>query len=150
MDRGWWDEYGGRIGGDFELWTSNPESARIYKLNFIRAEAGAGVSQLPGVIKLGGNSGFQAVGLALLFGAKRVILLGYDMQLTGGRTHWHGDHKKLGNPAADKMKRWHGNFALLAAQTSVPILNATRETALKCFPRVNLSEGLAQSAPRRT
>lgn len=146
MDRGWWHEYGGQIEGDFELWTSNPEAARIYELNFIRSEQGGGVSNMPGVIRQGGNSGFQAVGLALHFGAARVILLGYDMQLTGGKTHWHGDHKRLGNPMTDKMKRWHGRFSLMAAETSVPIVNATRQTALKCFRKVDLLESLAEPA----
>lgn len=143
MDRAWWNTYGPYISGDFEFWTSHREASKVWGLNFINSEPGGGVSDLPGTIRQGGNSGFQAVGLALHFGAAKIVLLGYDMQLTGGKTHWHGDHKGLGNPVNDKMQRWRSRFAEMTAQTSVPIINATRETALTCFERKSLIESLA-------
>lgn len=115
-------------------------------MNFIDSEVGGGLSSHPAKIRQGGNSGFQAVGLALLFGAARVILLGYDMQLTARRTHWHGDHPNLGNPLPDFLSVWRERFAEMAAQTNIPILNATRKTALTCFPKVDLIESLAESS----
>jgi len=143
MDRKWWHQYALTISGEFELWTSHPEAARVYRLNFIRSEPGGGLSKTPGTIRQGGNSGFQAVALALHFGAARVILLGYDMQFTNGRSHWHGDHSvKLGNPVPERMRFWHEQFRALGRETTVPIVNATRETALRCFPRVTLAEAL--------
>lgn len=144
MDRNWWKTYAGEVSGDFELWTTTREAARIYKLNLIPAEEGGGLSRKAGTIRRGGNSGFQALSLALHFGAAKVVLLGYDMQLTGGKKHWHPDHENIGNPVAGKMKDWHRHFADLAGQVRVPILNATRQTALKCFPRVDLLESLAE------
>src|SRR5690242_9018703 len=39
-----------------------------------------------------GNSGATAVSFAILCGAREIVLLGYDCQLTGGRSHHHGDH----------------------------------------------------------
>jgi hypothetical protein len=96
-----------------------------------------------GVIRQGGNSGFQAVQLAILFGAARVILLGYDMQATGGKLHWHGNHAGIGNPVVDRMPRWIDAFRAMAmAVRGVEIINATRETALRCFPCVPLEECL--------
>ncbi len=145
MDRAWWHEYGPSIKAGPELWTTNRETARVYGLHWIRGEQGGGISKEPNTIRMGGNSGFQAVGLALHFGAAKVVLLGYDMQLSGGKTHWHGDHKKLGNPVASKMAGWHQRFNQLAGQCGVPIINASRETALKCFPRLSLHESLAES-----
>lgn len=144
MDRGWWHEYGAEVDGDFELWTTSREAARIYTLNHIHGEGGGGLPRNAGSIRLGGNSGFQAVSLALHFGARRVTLLGYDMQIPAtGRTHWHGDHShKLGNPMQQRMSAWHRHFADLAGLVKVPIVNATRETALKCFPRLELAEAL--------
>ncbi|HCZ48509.1 MAG TPA: hypothetical protein DCZ11_05850, partial [Gammaproteobacteria bacterium] len=54
-----------------------------------------GLSASPLRIHQGGNSGYQALNLAVLLGAERVILLGYDMH--GG--HWHGRHGgRLNNP----------------------------------------------------
>lgn len=142
MDRSWWNEYGLEIRSPAELWTTNREAARVYNLNLINGEPGGGLSSRPNTIKLGGNSGFQALGLALHFGAAKVVLLGYDMQLTNGRTHWHGDHPRLGNPLPIRMREWLLRFGELARATRVPILNASRATALQCFPRVSLDEAL--------
>ena len=146
MDRNWWNEYGAEVTGAFEMWTTSREAARIYDLNHIRGEGGGGLARNPGSIRLGGNSGFQAVGLAHHFGAARITLLGYDMQLPAtGRTHWHGDHShKLGNPIQDRMKAWQKCFAEMAGLVRIPIVNATRETALKCFPQLPLAEALEQ------
>lgn len=46
----------------------------------------------PGALRTGANSGYQAIHLAVHFGAKRIILLGYDMQVDRARTHWHEGH----------------------------------------------------------
>lgn len=97
-----------------------------------------------GVIAQGGNSGQQAIGLAHQFGAARVLLLGYDMQRTGGKAHWHGNHPApLGN--AGKLAAWPAamnKLAAVAAGIGLEIINCSRETALTCFPRRELSECL--------
>lgn len=86
------------------------------------------------------NSGAAAISLALASGAKRVVLLGYDCQKTGGMTHWHGDHPKtLGN--AVSMPRWPHHFKQVARRAQslgVEVVNCSRETALTCFPRAPL------------
>ena len=89
-----------------------------------------------------GNSGAGAVMLAWLSGAEKVILLGYDCQHTGGKAHWHGDHpKKLGNAA--RPDAWIKNFDRMAEFLSpLPIINASRTTALTCFPRMELEDAL--------
>lgn len=147
MDRAWWNEYADEL-EDFagECWTSNVEAARIYRLNHIRATVGNGVPRHGGSITLGTgpNSGYQAVGLAVHFGARRVILLGYDMRNDGKRTHWHGDHARLGNPIAEKFAGWCAGFEALKRDVGArcEIVNASRETALRTFPRVSLSDAI--------
>jgi len=37
-----------------------------------------------------GSTGAMAINLALALGGKRVFLLGFDMGLVDGRSHWHG------------------------------------------------------------
>lgn len=90
------------------------------------------------------NSGEGAIIIAMAGDAERVVLLGYDCQLTGGKTHWHGDHPKgLGNGGS--VKRWPKHFASVAKEATrrgIPIENATRSTALKCFPLVELEAAL--------
>ena len=147
-DRNWWHAWHAqacRTCEGAEFWTCNREASRIYDLHFIDSEAGGGFSKRPGTIRQGGNSGFQALALALHFGAARVVLLGYDMQHGPGKQkHWHADHGgKLHNPQPANLRAWPIAFAQLARQTQTPIVNATRETALQCFPRIDLADALA-------
>lgn len=92
-----------------------------------------------------GNSGACAISLAIVAGATRVVMLGYDCGLTGGRSHHHGDHPtELNN--CGSIGRWPIQFARLAryAQSRrAVVLNASRETALTCFPRVALEQALS-------
>lgn len=146
MDRAWWRRKGGDVDVPLECWTASREAAQVYRLNWIPCEPGGGMSKRLGMVRHGGNSGFLAVSLALHFGAARVVLLGYDMGATGGRLHWHDDHRGMSNPTITSMAAWVRRFDELARVVRVPILNATRQTALRCFPRVGLSEGLAEPA----
>lgn len=152
MDRHWWHEYGSSIRTRAEFWTTNREAARIYRLNLIGGEPGGGITKRPGFIRLGGNSGYQAVALAVHFGATRIVLLGYDMQNAGKRTHWHGDHKRLGNPIVAKFPGWLEHFGRLAGDLprGVKVINSSRETALRCFKRQPLDESLAEPAALRS
>lgn len=89
------------------------------------------------------HSGAGAISLALYGGAKRVILLGYDCQHTGGRAHWHGDHpSKLGN--AKTVDRWGPCYDGLRQRmdgAGIAYLNCSRESALD-WPRATLDEAL--------
>lgn len=88
------------------------------------------------------NSGAGAINLAAHLGAKSIVLLGYDCQHTGGKTHWHGNHPKgLGN--AGKVNDWPAQFATLATKLcAVNIINCTRDTRLNCWPKKSLEETL--------
>lgn len=153
MDWKWWREYGAAIPPGPEMWTASGHAAKVMSLNFMATETGGGVSRRPGVIRDGGNSGFCAVGLALLFGARRVVLVGYDMQPTAGRLHWHADHdeKLLGNPDIAKFRTWRKRFDEMASElpAGVEIVNATRDTALTCFPRKSFDACFPEPSPRR-
>lgn len=125
-----------------ERWTANELAAQAYGINFIESIDAPGLSESPRRIHQGGNSGYQAIGLAHAWGAARVVLLGYDMQRTGGKSHWHGDHKGgLPNLGA-AMATWPSKFATIQRQWP-HVVNATRETALTCFPRAELADALA-------
>lgn len=88
-----------------------------------------------------GNSGTAAIQLAVVGGASKVVMLGYDCQRTGGKTHWHGDHPKtLGN--ARSIANWPQQFKSLARRCGGKVVNCSRVTALDCFPRMELSEAL--------
>ena len=129
---------------DFDWWQMYGEDERI-KFNGARYSTckpprGLGVQRLP--ITHYGNSGAAAISMAAQGGAERIVLLGYDCQRTGGKAHWHGDHpSKLGNAA--RMNDWADGFRQLAQDhKSITIVNASRDTALDCFKRVDLQTAL--------
>lgn len=90
-----------------------------------------------------GNSGACAIALAVACGATRIVMLGYDCQLTDGRTHHHGPHGN-GLRNCDSLSRWPAQFAALARVVTAEVLNASRVSALTCFRRVSLEEALAR------
>ncbi len=91
------------------------------------------------------NSGGGAISFAVLAGAKRIITLGLDGKYANdGRRHWHKQHPSLGD--AVSLPRFINYFPTLAkdaAAQGAKIFNASRETALTCFPRVYLEDVLS-------
>lgn len=108
---------------------------------------GPGLSDDPMKTHGGGNSGFQACNLAVLLGAKRLVLLGFDMR-TGenGESHWHGHHPAgLNNPGQSNFNGWIAHFSGAVQdfrQMGVEVINCTPGSALRCFPMARLEETL--------
>ena len=96
-------------------------------------------------VKSYANSGAGAISSTIHAGSNKIVLLGYDCQHTNGKSHWHGDHPAgLGN--AGRTEAWIDEFAKLANDAKhVEIINATRETALKCFKQMDLEAALWQT-----
>lgn len=93
----------------------------------------------------GGNSGYQAIHLAVHLGAKRIILLGFDMKDgVNRRRHWFGNHpKKLDSRGHYALwLRAFDKFARVLDHMGVEVLNCTPGTALRSFKRVPLEVAL--------
>lgn len=94
------------------------------------------------------NSGGGAISFAMYAGATRVVALGLDGQpAADGRQHWHDPDPVLGD--ATGLSLFLPCFPALAedaAQQGVPIINASRTTALTCFPRAALESLTSQPA----
>jgi hypothetical protein len=94
----------------------------------------------------GGNSGFQALNLAVQFGAKRILLIGLDMTLAGG-VHWYGLNvwKGANNPNQSNFGRWieaFENAAPALRSLGVDVINCSPVSAIKSFPRKSLEDAL--------
>jgi hypothetical protein len=99
-----------------------------------------------GTIGNGGNSGFQALNLAVQFGVKRVLLIGYDMTMSGG-THWYGNNVWRGasNPNDGSFRRWIQHFdnaAPALKALGVEVINCSPISAINSFPRKSLEDAL--------
>lgn len=99
----------------------------------------------PGVIGNGLNGGFQALNLALHFGARRIMLLGYDMHADNG-LHFHKDHpQKMGNPQPATFRRYMGSFNDAMAslkEAGAEVVNCTPGSAMNLFPKMTTREAL--------
>jgi hypothetical protein len=100
-----------------------------------------------GTLGNGGNSGYQALNLAVQFGAKRILLIGFDMHDRSG-VHWYGRNhwEKAGNPDKGCFDRWLRAFAVAAGdleERRVHVINASPISALTCFRRGTISGALA-------
>ena len=142
-DGSWWHQNYKTLPEAPEFWTQDRNAWRNLGINLVKCSWGRGLNTKtkPEIeIHHGKNSGYQAINLAYHFGVSRVVLLGYDMQHTGGKRHWFGDHPpSLTN--ADGIENWVKDFDHLAKDlkfVGVECINATTETALTCFRRVPL------------
>jgi len=144
-DGAWWDKYIDEVCKTFrgEAWAFEHEAAR-YGIKIIKGKTdGVGLGR-HGTINTGGNSGYQLINLVYLFGATKIILLGYDMQETGGKLHWHPNHPGELNRQAN-FRDWIDRMMPLARdleKQKIHVLNATRSTALRCFEKFPLEEAL--------
>lgn len=94
----------------------------------------------------GRSTGHRAIGLAIMLGATRVVLLGYDMRVDPdtGRSHCHDDyqHTEPASAYADEFIPGFAGWNADAQAVGVQALNATPGSALKEFPMVTLAEVL--------
>jgi hypothetical protein len=89
------------------------------------------------------NSGYQAINLAVLLGAKTIVLLGYDMQSDpDGKVHWFGKHKSGLNNASNypMFARQYQYLVEPLKAHGVDVVNCSRRTALTWFKRASLED----------
>jgi len=133
----WWKHMHKEVERNFkgEKWTQDHSAAQRYGLQRIKGinKSGLGTQY----VHINGNTGFQAINLAYLFGSRRVLLTGFDMKLgPKGEKHWHADH-----PAPMVQGQTFGEWIHKAAtmakdaqRLGLEIVNCTPGSALTCWP----------------
>lgn len=128
--------------------SQDPAAATKWGLSRVILDKASDRLQLdrPGTIGNGGNSGFQALNLAVQFGASKIALVGFDMRIDLG-VHWHGKHPRLmNNPSARNAERWRrcldGAAETLKA-LGIEVINCSPVSTLMRFPKMSLEEVLA-------
>lgn len=144
-DLQWWERYGEEAAAfQGEKWTRDEHAALRYRLRRVVRKNGPGLCRERGCVNSGGNSGYQAVNLAYHFGARRMVLLGFDMHRREGG-HWHGEHVRMLSAPAQHIEVWKREFDAIAFDLrveGVQVVNATPGSALECFPKMDLAEAL--------
>lgn len=143
-DLKWWDwHYKETEGFKGVRITQDPAAKDKYPdLEYIRGAAKDGISLDPSVIHTGRNSGYQAVNLAVLLGAKKIILLGYDHRFPKNQAHWFGDHP---DGVRSWYIRWMPGWKIAAKQLErldIEVINCTPGSALRVFKCRALKDAL--------
>ena len=149
-DRKWWDLHRGaedfkgyKLQHEFDV---RPDDSSILKpypgIDMILSSGEYGWDDRDDRIRTGGNSGYQALQIAIKLGATTIGLLGYDMHAEGENSHWFGEHPGGdGDPA--KYNKWIERFPDIkkaADEKGVKIYNCTPNSALDCFPRCDIED----------
>jgi hypothetical protein len=93
----------------------------------------------------GGTSGYAALNLAVLKGARRILLLGYDYGAAYGRHHYHEAYSWSDPGDQASWSRWAANFDAAAGVLSslgIEVMNASPSSRIACFPKCSVEDGL--------
>ena len=145
-DVSWWNVHKDKVKAEFkgECWSTSRRAKEIHNTNYVIGEDNPGLNTT-GRVNLGGNSGYQAINLAYMFGAKTILMLGLDCKpAEDGKAHWFGQHG-VGLSQKQNYGRWKEAFPRLARDLkryNIQAYNLSRETALSCFDRMTLEEAI--------
>jgi hypothetical protein len=89
------------------------------------------------------NTGACAVNLAVLLGAKRIYLLGFDMKLINGQNNWHPN--ELAKPNPDVFEKFIEGFKALKIDMDkkhpeIEVINITDDSDLNLYPKIGVKE----------
>lgn len=118
-----------------------------------------GISPNPRMVAWNVNSGSAAISVAANAGAKRIILVGFDMNLSvDGRQHWHTLYKGV-DPTVTLFEERNKGIPMRATKSSflrhlngfpaiakdarergIEIINASPTSAIKEFPKMTIKE----------
>lgn len=122
----WWSDFPGPL-----RHTVSEQAAEEYQLMLHKIRKQPGLSREPGVLHSGRNSGYQALNLAYLSGAKRILLLGFDCH----GTHYFGPHP----PELDRgcgHGDWIPEFRTICpSDYGIEIINLSADSAIDAFPK---------------
>lgn len=146
-DLTWWRAYHKEVATrkfQGEKWSGHQTISQLFHTSYVRCihRTGLGTGD---TIYANGNSGFQAINLAYLFGSRRILLVGFDMKPgPKGEKHWHKDHPKH-MVQGQVFREWVFKAATLAKDLKhhgCEVINCTTDTALTCWPRSSLKKEL--------
>jgi hypothetical protein len=112
-------------------------------IQILRNTGELGLELDPTGLRTGYNSGYQAIGIAVHLGVTRIILLGFDMWAgADGLRNWFGHHPThVPSPYPVFLHAFASLEAPLRA-AGVQVVNCSRQTMLRTFPRVALEDAL--------
>jgi hypothetical protein len=154
----WWAAYWDTIKDHpAQKWSSNEKAAKQFGINWTAEKDAPGLSSDPRVIHHGHGSGYSLVNLVYLMGATRIVLLGYDLKYA---PDYDGSSHRIGsNPRhyfgeyVPHLQHWPSvcvkegihfdlvrRYGEVARQGLVEIVNCTPDSAIRCFPMMDIAD----------
>jgi hypothetical protein len=100
-----------------------------------------GISNNKSKVSWNANSGAAAISLAVHFGVKRIVLLGFDMRSQNKTSHWFGYHglypKKI---SYNRHLRGFPAIAKDAKRLGIEIINISPNSTIEEFPKKKVIE----------
>lgn len=123
--------------------TCRPYNPISYDVILLKAVNSKPYESDPSHISHGNNSGYGAINLAVKLGAKKIYLLGYDMESDVNKTHWHtGYDAKHNHGIYTKMIQSFSVLAPVLSQMGVVVYNANPKSNLKAFNMCSIESAL--------
>ena len=142
-DARWWNEHKGVPSFKGPKYSLQRQAAKWRGVNVLQNTGTDGLESKPNGLKTGKNSGYQAINLAIHLGAKRIVLLGYDMEIkVGSKAHWFGLHPWGGQPPVQSFRGMFRTMVGPLEKRGVTVINCSRSTSLDAFPRMSLELAL--------
>jgi hypothetical protein len=143
-DSRWWRWHHGVKSFTGPKYALDRSAAKWPGVTSLRHTGPTGLETDPTALRTGKNSGYQAINLAVHLGAKRIVLLGYDMKRgEGGKEHFFGHHPLHTRSPYSEFRRRYETLVEPLKAIGVTVVNCTRDTALDMFPRQSLAETFA-------
>lgn len=141
-DTSWWSKYHDQIDPSRIKITCN-DSVPFPDVKLIKQTGNRGFDPNPSHVRMGKNSGYQAVHIGLHTGASRILLFGLDMTLKYG-VHCHGLHPNgLDNPSQyffDKCLPYWNDLVDPAHVRNCEIINCSSISKITCFQKRTIEE----------
>ena len=117
----------------------------IYLRSLARTGVLAGLSFDPEALTRAPTSGFAGLNIAVLKGAKRIYLLGYDYRAFDDRHHYHDAYEWHHKAIDQSWPVWAKHYEKAAQDCldhGIEVINASEKSALPYFRKTTLDEVL--------
>ena len=118
------------------------------KVNVLKKGVKFGLEAKRDSLAHGNNSGYAAINLAVHLGAKRIILLGYDMGNEGSNSHFHDGYPVNATAENIYKNQFIPGFNILREllySKGIECYNASIHSKLDVFPKIDMIRALSFS-----
>jgi len=126
-------------------YTIRDHPSYIGDIKILRKGNKFGLEEAKDTLSHGNNSGYAAINLAYHLGAKRIILLGYDMGNDGKRGHHHDGYPVPVTGDNIYRDQFIPGFKILAdllKTKGIEVYNASPNSLLNAWPKITLEKAL--------